>query len=138
MVGVILILVILIGMALGTVIFAIPLVVSGIGMALMHFKLRRECGYSFSGKLLLARAQKGDPDACHKLGMAHLKGTSEFFKDGVTAAQWLERAANAGHPQAKIDLEEMLSWDQGAANDPRGAEIRRARAKAQAQGNCQT
>jgi len=90
--------------------FIIPAIVSIVGLTMLHLKLRRECRLGRSSRRLLAAAEKGDPQACFRLGMAFQEGREQMPRDPVEAVLWLRKAAEGGHIEAMSELGDLLAW----------------------------
>lgn len=90
--------------------FIIPAIVSFVGLLMLHFQLRRDTRSQRSSRALRAAAEKGDLDACFRLGMAYQAGREQLPRDPIEAARWLEVAAEGGHLEAMSELGDLLAW----------------------------
>jgi hypothetical protein len=69
-----------------------------------------------STDVLRVKAERGDPDAEYKLGLAYDVGVGAP-QDVAQAAAWYERAAEQGHPGAQFSLGLMYSNGRGVPQD---------------------
>jgi len=70
---------------------------------------------------LLEAAEAGDPEACHRLGLAYRQGSSARLRDDLSAALWFRKAADQGHREAMLALSEAYLGGHGVLRDPREA-----------------
>lgn len=75
-----------------------------------------------SGHRDLEAAQAGDAAAAHRLARHYAAG------DALSARSWLLQAARSGHPEAMVDLANMLRTGHGGTRDLAGARVWLARA----------
>jgi TPR repeat protein len=69
-----------------------------------------------STDVLRVKAERGDPDAEYKLGLAYDVGVGAP-QDLAQAAAWYERAAEQGHPGAQFSLGLMYGNGRGVPQD---------------------
>lgn len=67
-------------------------------------------------KAIIDTAEKGDSEACYRLGVLHAMGDGVEY-DYVLAAQWLEKAARQGHPRAQSELGLLYALGVGVERD---------------------
>lgn len=84
------------------------------------WQLRRDRPRSGRDRLLEA-AEAGDPEACHRLGLAYRQGSPGRPRDDLSAAAWFRRAADQGHREATRALSEAYLGGHGVLRDPREA-----------------
>ena len=84
------------------------------------WQLRRDRPRSGRDRLLEA-AEAGDPEACHRLGLAYRQGSPGRPLDDLSAAAWFRRAADQGHREAMRALSEAYLGGHGVLRDPREA-----------------
>nr|WP_306672433.1 hypothetical protein [Geothrix fuzhouensis] len=89
-------------------------------LAWQAWRLRRE-GPREGRDRLHEAAEGGDPEACYRLGLAYQSGSGHRPKDGLSAALWYRRAAEAGHRGAMAALAEAYLGGHGVLRDPREA-----------------
>lgn len=70
---------------------------------------------------LLEAAEAGDPEACHRLGLAYRQGGPDRPRDDLSAALWFRKAADQGHREAMLALSEAYLGGHGVLRDPREA-----------------
>lgn len=87
---------------------------------------------SRSTRKLEARAQAGELVACFELGQCYERGHHDLPKDHGAARSWYRRAVAGGHPEALLQLADLLSWGLGGPKDL--AEARRLLERAAALG----
>jgi len=66
-------------------------------------------------------AEGGDPEACHRLGLAYRQGSSARPRDDFSAALWFRKAADLGHREAMLALSEAYLGGHGVLRDRREA-----------------
>lgn len=86
----------------------------------LAWQLRRE-GPRRGRDRLREAAERGDPEACFQLGLAHRKGGPHLPKDDLGAALWFRKAADAGHSGAMAALAEAYLGGHGVVRNPREA-----------------
>lgn len=91
------------------------------GLGGLAIQFRRRMRYGWRTRWLDSSAAKGSAEACFRVGMEYLRGTSEKPRDPVTAKQWLLRAAEAGHVEAMFQVGDLLCWTVAGPRDPNGA-----------------
>jgi hypothetical protein len=70
---------------------------------------------------LLEAAEAGDPEACHRLGLAYRQGSSARPRDDFSAALWFRKAAEQGHREAMLALSDAYLGGHGVLRDRREA-----------------
>lgn len=109
----------------------IPLVPAGLILLAMHSRMRRDHGYAKSHVLREARADAGDPEANHLLGLDCLGGSPYRPRDPAEARRRFRVAAEAGYAPAQFQLSELERWGAGGPKDlARSNELLRASAAA--------
>ena len=98
--------------------FAIITLAPFIVLIPLALSFRKGSRQSYHGRRLETAARKGDPEACHRLGMILVRGNHDHPEDAVAARSWLLKAAQAGHVGAMKGLGEMLSWGVGGLPNP--------------------
>lgn len=96
------------------------LVPPGLLLGWQAWRLRRE-GPRTGRDPLREAAERGDPEAGYRLGLAYRQGSSRLPKDDLAAAQWFRQAAEAGHPGAMEALADAYLGGHGVVRDPREA-----------------
>lgn len=66
-------------------------------------------------------AEAGDPEACHRLGLAYRRGDSQRPRDDLSAVLWFRKAADLGHREAMQALAEAYLGGHGVMRDAREA-----------------
>lgn len=89
-------------------------------LALQAWGLRRDRPKVGRDRLLEA-AEAGDPEACHRLGLAYRRGGPARPRDDLSAALWFRKAADMGHREAMLALSEAYLGGHGVLRDPREA-----------------
>lgn len=84
------------------------------------WQLRKDRPRSGRDRLLEA-AEAGDPEACHRLGLAYRQGSSTRPRDGYSAVLWFRKAAELGHREAMLALSEAYLGGHGILRDAREA-----------------
>ncbi len=84
------------------------------------WQLRKDRPRSGRDRLLEA-AEAGDPEACHRLGLAYRQGSSTRPRDGYSAVLWFRKAAELGHREAMLALSEANLGGHGILRDAREA-----------------
>ena len=69
---------------------------------------------------MLAAAEEGVADAQYYMGTRHLNGTHGCEKDIGKAREWLKKAADQGHDDARNAVM-ALPWDRSPASAPEAA-----------------
>ncbi len=106
-----------------TKLYHLPLIVLGVPMVMLGwqaFQLWRERPSTRRDRLREA-AERGDPEACYRIGLQHQRGSHHLPKDGLEAVRWFRRAADAGHPAAMAAMAEAYLAGHGVLRDPREA-----------------
>jgi hypothetical protein len=114
--------------------YHLPLLLLAVPLAMLGrqaWRLRRE-GPRTGRDRLREKAEKGDPEACYRVGLACRRGGAGHPPDDLTAALWFRRAAEAGHPGAMLALADAYRSGQGVVRDPRLALQWEAAARADA------
>ncbi|MDP2876853.1 MAG: tetratricopeptide repeat protein [Holophaga sp.] len=93
-----------------------------IGIGILAIQLRRRMRYGWRTRRRDVAAEHGDVEACFRVGMEYLRGTHEKPRDPVTAKQWFQKAAEAGHPEAMFQLADLLTWTIAGPRDAIAAE----------------
>jgi hypothetical protein len=104
-------------------IFVVPLLIAFAVLIPMAWRMHLDHRPGEAIRRHLAAAQAGDPRAAYRMGMACLKGAEGQPKDLGEARRWLRVAAEAGHPEAMVELAGLLAWNLGGLRDPDGAAI---------------
>ena len=92
----------------------------GLLLGWQAWHLRRE-GPRTGRDRLREAAERGDPEAGYRLGLAYRQGSPRLPKDDLAAAQWFRQAAEAGHPGAMEALADAYLGGHGVVRDPREA-----------------
>jgi len=103
------------------------------GLAILGYSLRPLTRHSTMGRKharLLDRAQQGEAEAAHRMGLSYLQGGPGHPKDTLEARRWFGIAAEAGHPEAMFQLSELMAWGAGGLRDTAGAATWLARSAA--------
>lgn len=103
------------------------------GLAILGYTLWPLTRHSSMGRKqsrLLDRAQQGDAEAAHRLGLTYLNGGPGHPKDTLEARRCFGIAAEAGHPEAMFQLSELMAWGVGGLRDAPGAAAWLARSAA--------
>ena len=106
-----------------TKLYHLPLIILGVPLTMLGwqaFQLWRERPSTRRDRLREA-AERGDPDACYRIGLRHQQGNHQLPKDGLEAVRWFRRAAEAGHGGAMAALAEAYLAGHGVLRDPREA-----------------
>lgn len=98
-----------------------PLWASLVGFLYLAWDLRWDRPSDRGWRSLETRAGQGDPEACHSLGVAFRHGNAQVPSDLHLARAWFLKAAEAGHPEAMVELAQLLRWKAGGPKDPDGA-----------------
>jgi TPR repeat protein len=63
------------------------------------------------------RAKAGEAAAMYELGMMYRNGSVHFPQDVPEAWPWLLKAAEAGHPEAMLQIGQLMAWGYGGPKD---------------------
>ncbi len=103
--------------------FHLPLLMAASLLLLLGWQTRQlRADRPRSGRdRLLEAAEAGDPEACHRLGLAYRQGSPGRPRDDLSAALWFRKAADQGHREAMLALAEAYLGGHGVLRDPREA-----------------
>lgn len=103
--------------------FHLPLLMAASLLLLLGWQTRQlRADRPRSGRdRLLEAAGAGDPEACHRLGLAYRQGSPDRPRDDLSAALWFRKAADLGHREAMLALAEAYLGGHGVLRDPREA-----------------